>query len=81
MPRKAPPAYRKRIIRGREVAIVTLSDVVTKRRRDFYLGLYGTPESRERYACLLAQWESGGRRLPAASDKPKGPTLGWRAEE
>lgn len=39
------PAYRRRIIRGREVAIVTLCDSVTGRRRDFWLGDFGMPES------------------------------------
>ncbi len=40
------PSYRKRS--GYDQAIVTLTDSVTKRRRDYWLGEYNTPESRER---------------------------------
>lgn len=61
-----PPAYRRRIIRGREVAYVTLLDQATGRRRDYWLGAYGSPESRARYARLLAAWEAAGRAPPAA---------------
>jgi integrase len=63
---KPTPAYRRHKARNR--AVVTLSDAVTKRRQDYYLGPYGSPESYERYHALLAWWESTGRRLP---DKPK----------
>jgi hypothetical protein len=46
MPRQpTPPAYRKRLIRGREVAFVTLRDRETGSRRDYWLGPYGTPET------------------------------------
>lgn len=37
------PTYRKR--EGRSQALVTLTDSVTKRRRDFWLGEHGTPVS------------------------------------
>lgn len=56
------PSYRKR--KDRNQALVTLTDAVTKRRRDYWLGEYGTPESRERYHRLIAEWEANGRRLP-----------------
>lgn len=39
-------------------------DASTGRRRDIWLGDYGTPESRAKYARVLAKWEEGGRHLP-----------------
>ena len=33
--------------------------VVRLNGRDHYLGPYGTPESHERYARLIAQWQAG----------------------
>ena len=73
-PRRAskPPAYRKRVIRGRDIAYLSLTDSQTKTRRDFWLGPYGSADSRERYACLVAEWESSGRRL---NDDQRGPDL------
>jgi len=63
-PQKSPkvPAYRKRS--GYDRVIVTLTDAVTKRRRDHWLGEYGTPASRDRYHRLIAAWEAGGPRHP-----------------
>lgn len=58
------PTYRKRTIRGREIAVVTLYDASTGKRRDVWLGDHGTPASRARYARLLTRWEDAGRRLP-----------------
>lgn len=60
------PAYRKRS--GYDQAIVTLTDAATKRRRDYWLGEYGSPASRERYHRLIAAWEAGGRRHPDPAD-------------
>jgi hypothetical protein len=60
MPRT--PSYRKRPARSQ--ALVTLTDSVTKHRRDDWLGEHGTAESRERYHRLIAEWEMRGRRLP-----------------
>lgn len=60
------PSYRKRS--GYDQAIVTLTDSVTKRRRDYWLGAYGSPSSRERYHRLIAVWEAGGRRHPDPAD-------------
>lgn len=62
---KKPPAYRRRS--GYDQAIVTLTDSATGKRRDYWLGEYGSPQSRELYYRLLADYESLGRRLP---DKP-----------
>lgn len=50
---RKPPAYRRR--KGYTQAIVTLTDAVTKRRRDYWLGEYGTPECRELYYRVLAE--------------------------
>jgi integrase len=67
MPRKAGvPSYRRKVVQGRDYACVTLRDRETKRSRDFLLGRYDSPESRERYALLLVQWERSGRKLPEA---------------
>lgn len=57
------PAYRQRA--GYTQALVTLSDSVSKQRRDYWLGEFNTAESRERYHRLIAAWEAAGRRLPA----------------
>ena len=68
MPQKTnkTPAYRQRS--GYDQAIVTLTDPVTKRRRGYWLGEYGTPASRERYHRFIAAWEAGGRRHPDPVD-------------
>jgi hypothetical protein len=75
-------AYRKKTDRGRAYAVVDLPDSETKRRRAFYLGEFGTPESHAAYLRLLADWQARGRRLPDAdpaqpSPPPaSGPTVG-----
>ena len=67
--KRQPPSYRPR--KGYDQAIVTLTDSVTGYRKDYWLGSYGSPESRELYHRVLAQWESGRRRLPVTlDDKP-----------
>ena len=67
--KRQPPSYRQR--KGYDQAIVTLTDSVTGYRKDYWLGTYESPESRELYHRVLAQWESGGRRLPVTlDDKP-----------
>ena len=67
--KRQSPTYRQR--KGYDQAIVTLTDSVTGYRKDYWLGPYGSPESRELYHRVLAQWESGGRRLPVTlDDKP-----------
>ncbi len=57
-----PPSCRQR--KGSDQAMVTLTDAVTKERRDYWLGRRGTFASRERYHRLLAEWEAADRRLP-----------------
>ena len=44
---RKPPAYRQR--KGYDQAIVTLIDSVTGKRRDYWLGEFDSPESREVY--------------------------------
>jgi len=68
--RNAPPKYRCRIIRGKNVAYLTLRDSVTKRKRDYFLGPYGSIESRTKYAKLIAAWEAGDRRIPSELVRP-----------
>ncbi|MDQ7014250.1 MAG: hypothetical protein Q9O74_10180, partial [Planctomycetota bacterium] len=58
---RKPPAYRQR--KGDDQAIVTLTDSVTGKRRDYWLGEFDSPESREVYYRLLAEYEALGRRL------------------
>lgn len=60
MPRLVP-AYRQR--KGYDQALVTLRDAITKRARDYWLGPYNTPQSRELYHRVIADWEANGRRL------------------
>lgn len=65
------PSYRNR--KDRAQALVTLTDSETGRRRDFWLGEFGSRGSRERYHRLIAEWESAGRRLPEGDfDRPAG---------
>ncbi|HUT11327.1 MAG TPA: site-specific integrase [Thermoguttaceae bacterium] len=50
MPRtKCPPSYRRH--KARNCAVVTIDG------RNHYLGLFGSPESHEKYARLIAEWK------------------------
>jgi len=73
MPKKHP-SYRQR--KGYTQALVTLTDSLTKQRRDYWLGEYNTPQSRELYHQVLAEWEANGRRLPEPPNAPAGPADG-----
>jgi integrase len=57
------PSYRQR--KGYDQALVTLTDSATGKRRDYWLGVFNSPESRERYHRVIAEWEANARRLPA----------------
>lgn len=74
-----PPAYRCRNLPQGPRAYITLTDADTGRRRDCNLGPFGSPQSRARYAELLAAWERAGRRLPVARSREdehgRGPTV------
>lgn len=54
------PSYRLHKPTGQ--AVVTLDGL------DRYLGNHGTPESRQRYAALIAEWSANGNRMPAPAD-------------
>jgi hypothetical protein len=58
------PSYRKHKQSGQ--AIVTLSDGLGG-RRDVLLGKYGTADSRQEYARVIAEWEAAGHFRPTAS--------------
>ncbi|MGC8552926.1 MAG: tyrosine-type recombinase/integrase [Phycisphaerae bacterium] len=51
------PSYRRHRATGQAVATIN--------GRDFYLGPYGTTASRREYDRLIAEWQLGGRTLPA----------------
>lgn len=53
-----------RLHKARGLAVVTLTDSVTGRRKDYYCGKWETPKAHEEYARLLRAWESSGGRLP-----------------
>ena len=62
------PAMRRKMVRGKEVAVVTLLDGATGKRRDYWLGTWGTDEARRLYDRTVADWIAAGRRatLPYA---------------
>ncbi|MBX2851634.1 MAG: site-specific integrase [Phycisphaeraceae bacterium] len=63
-------------------AVVTLSDATTGKRRDFYLGDYGTLDAHSAYAELLARWTARGRTLEHVKPAPvqASPSAGCVAE-
>ena len=67
---RTTPAYR--LHKPRNSVVVTLTDAVTKRRRDFYLGPFNSPKIRERYHRIVGEWEAIGRRLPRDHDTHTG---------
>lgn len=59
--RKKPPSYRRqKVRRGYHRAFVELNE------QRIYLGRYGTPESREAYDRVIAEWLANGRMVPVA---------------
>lgn len=61
------PSYRRHRPTGQ--AVVTLTDPAGK-RRDYYLGAYGSKESKAEYARLLAEWNAAGRCIPRSGPAP-----------
>jgi integrase len=57
------PTYRSHKSSG--LAVVTLTDSTTGRRKDVLLGPYNSQPSRVEYARVLAEWEARGRQLDA----------------
>ena len=56
------PSYRLHKARG--------CAVVTSNGKDYYLGKFGSPESHEKYARLISQWQANGKEL-ASLTNPK----------
>ncbi|MCK6475968.1 MAG: site-specific integrase [Phycisphaerales bacterium] len=71
------PSYRSRP--GSSQALVTLTDSVTGKRRDYWLGEINTPQSREKYFRLIAEWEAANRRLPEAAALTAVPAADYRS--
>ncbi len=61
MPKPYVPAYRRHAGSGQ--GVVTLTDAVTRRRRDIYLGPHNSPASLDQYEVTIARWLRAGRRL------------------
>src|SRR4051812_2952928 len=55
------PSYRLHKSSGQ--AVVTLTDAVSRRRKDVLLGPHNTQTSRVEYARVLSEWEARGRRF------------------
>ena len=70
--RNSSPDYRKHTCRN--LAVVTLPDAKTRKRRNYYLGAYDTAQSREKYHRLIAAWEANGRRFPDVAAETERPT-------
>jgi len=80
MRHRKPPAYQRRTVRGQAVAYVTIRQA--GRRRDYWLGPYGSAESHQAYARLIAEWESCHRHLPPpARNTDAGPTVAQVVEQ
>lgn len=61
-PRPRPPRQPSyRLHKARGCAVVTING------KNHYLGKYGSPESHEKYARLIAQWQANGKELPACA--------------
>src|SRR3954447_22735585 len=69
MPRtNRPPSYR--LHKARNLAVVTIDG------KAFYLGPYGSPESHEKYARLIAEWRANRKHLlPTTGGSEVGRTL------
>lgn len=62
-PRKKNPSYRLHKPTGQ--AVVTLSDPQSGKRKDFYLGEHGSPDSHKRYAEILQAHHEHGQVIDA----------------
>jgi integrase len=59
---RAIPSYRRQRAEPNDRAFVEI------RRSRFYLGIYGSEESKAKYARLIAEWKSGSRQAPIERD-------------
>lgn len=57
------PQMRAKNVRGKQTAVVTLGDSATGKRKDFYLGPWGSSDATQAYNQVVAQWIAAGRRL------------------
>jgi hypothetical protein len=80
MPRtNQPPKYRHH--KARNLAVVTING------HDHYLGAYGSPESRQEYARLIAEWSATGTTSAAPTQQSNSPSINeiilafWRHAE
>jgi integrase len=68
MPRTSrPPAYR--LHKARSLAVVTING------KNHYLGPYGSPESHEKYAQLIANWKRNGNQVLPPAETAEEPLL------
>jgi integrase len=64
---RRPPSYRHHKATGQ--AVVTLNN------KDFYLGVFDSPESKEAYNRIVAEWLVSGRQLLPKDKSEKPPTV------
>jgi hypothetical protein len=64
--RHSPRSYRRH---RPSQAVVTLTHPAGG-RRDFYLGPYGSAESKREYARLIAEWQAAGQCIPHTGPAP-----------
>jgi integrase len=82
--RHAIPTYRRHKPSGQ--AVVTLTDP-NGTRKDFYLGFYGSKESKSEYGRLIGEWSAAGRSIPQVGPVPADLTVAevllrfWRHAE
>jgi integrase len=66
------PTYRRHKPSGQ--AVVTLTDP-TGIRKDFYLGPFGSRESKAEYGRIIGEWSAAGRSIPQAGPTPSDLTV------
>lgn len=64
MPRQIIPVLRRKFSKGREFAVVSITDFHIHKRRDYHCGTWGTPEADRKYRSLIAEWQLADRRWP-----------------
>jgi integrase len=61
------PGYREHKATGQAVVTLPLGN---GKRKDVYLGPFGTPESKAEYNRVIAEWAANGRQAPVAPEDP-----------
>jgi hypothetical protein len=67
------PSYRLHKQSGQ--AVVTLTDALTGRRKDFLLGPFDSRESKDEYTRIVLDWQARGGHLPQSSAEGSAPDL------